>query len=77
MIFGKTLITKKVKIGGMSCNHCKSRVEKAFLDLKDVKSIEVDLENKIATIVLKKQLSDDIIKTTIEDLGFTFDGMQE
>ena len=77
MLFGKELTTKKVKIGGMSCNHCKSRVEKAFLDMKEVKSAEVDLENKLASLVLKKQIGEDIIKATVENLGFTFEGIEE
>ncbi len=77
MLFGKKLTTKKVKIGGMSCNHCKARVEKAFLDMKEVKSAEVDLENKLASLVLKKPIDEDIIKATVENLGFSFEGIEE
>lgn len=76
MLFEKNYINKTIKIGGMSCNHCKSRVEKALGELKEVKSVEVNLENKTALIVLKKQLSDEVIKNTIEQLGFSFEGVE-
>jgi len=76
MLFEKNYINKVVKIGGMSCNHCKARVEKALSDLKDVKSVEVDLENKIAKLILKKDISKDVLKSTIEDIGFQFEGIE-
>lgn len=77
MLFNKKEINKKVKVGGMSCEHCKLRVENALKNLNEVKSVNVDLENKIANIKLKKDISEDIIKNTIDDLGFTFEGIEE
>ncbi len=77
MLFEKNYISKTVKIGGMSCNHCKARVEKALGELKEVKSVEVNLDKKTAIIVLKKVLNDEVIKDTIENLGFSFEGTEE
>ena len=36
----------KVKIEGMSCNHCKMRVEKALKQVQGVDEVQVDLEGK-------------------------------
>ena len=76
MFFEKNYISKTVKIGGMSCNHCKNRIETAFKALDEVKSIDVSLENNTAVITLKKNLSDEVIRNTIEDLGFSFEGVE-
>jgi copper chaperone len=40
----------KIKIEGMSCNHCKMAVEKALAKINDVKSYTVDLDNGEAII---------------------------
>lgn len=37
-------------IAGMSCNHCKARVEKALNGVDGVNSVEVDLENGKAKV---------------------------
>jgi copper chaperone CopZ len=42
--------TLKLKIGGMSCNHCLMRVKKALESSPGVKSAEVDLASGTATV---------------------------
>lgn len=71
MLFKKKNIKKVMKIDGMSCNHCKNKIEKGVNELKEVKKVTVDLENKTATIILKKELNNNMIKSTIEELGFS------
>ncbi|MEF2919360.1 MAG: heavy metal translocating P-type ATPase [Acutalibacteraceae bacterium] len=61
-------MTKTVIIEGMMCPHCSGRVEKLLNDLQGV-TATVDLENKCATIT--GNVSDDTIKTTITDAGYT------
>lgn len=61
-------MTKTVIIEGMMCPHCSGRVEKLLNDLEGV-TATVDLENKCATIT--GNVSDDTIKTTITDAGYT------
>ncbi len=77
MFFRDDNINKIVKINGMSCNHCKLRVENALKSIKGVKFVEVNLEKRIASISLKKNLSDDVIKETIEDLGFSVEEIKD
>ena len=63
-------ITKTIFIEGMSCGHCSKRVEEALKSVDGVKSVSVSLEDKKAEIVLKKDISNEILKSTIEDIGF-------
>lgn len=69
-MFGGNKITKTIKIEGMSCGHCAKKVEKGLKEIKEVKSVRVDLEKKEATIVLKKEIDSNRLKTILEDLGY-------
>ena len=63
-------ITKTIFIEGMSCGHCSKRVEEALKSVKGVKSVAVSLEEKNAEVVLKVDVSNEILKAVIEDAGF-------
>jgi len=39
-----------LKVEGMTCNHCKMRVEKALQGVSGVESVQVDLAGKEATV---------------------------
>ena len=43
-------VKKVVTIEGMMCEHCKSKVEKALLELKDVSKVKVSLKDKTVII---------------------------
>ncbi len=64
---------KIIKIDGMSCSHCSTRVEKV-LNAIDGVSATVNLEDKTATLTLSCDVADDIIKEAVEDAGFTVVG---
>lgn len=57
-----------LKIEGMMCNHCKSRVEKILSSL-GVSEISVDLNNKLASFE-DNGVNLNEIKTAITDGGF-------
>lgn len=65
----KETVNKVINIEGMSCGHCKAGVEKALNDISGVKAV-VNLDKKIADVKLTKDISDDILKTAVENLGF-------
>ena len=67
----KKMETKTIKVEGMQCNHCKMSVEKALGAIEGVVKVEVNLENKTATIESTKQIDDNKIKALIEEEGFT------
>ena len=68
-MFGNKII-KTIFIEGMSCGHCSKRVEDTLKSVDGVKSVLVFLEEKRAEVVLKKDISNEILKTAIEDIGF-------
>lgn len=70
-MFGKEKITKEIYIDGMSCIHCAAKVENALKSLKQVSDATVDLENKKAVVKLKKELENSVLKSTVEELGYT------
>lgn len=71
----KEIAKKTIHIEGMSCGHCKASVEKALNAISGV-SAAVDLDKKIAAVKLTKEVSDDALKTAVEDLGFEVTGVE-
>ena len=63
-------ITKTIFIEGMSCGHCSKRVEEALKSVNGVKSVSVNLEKKKAEVVLKTDISNEVLKSAVEDVGF-------
>lgn len=56
---------KKIIITGMNCGHCVKRVTGLFEEQKEVKSVEVSLEQ--SSILLDSILSDEEIVSTLGD----------
>ncbi len=67
---------KTVKIEGMSCGHCTARVSAALMGLDGVENAEMSLENKTAVLTLSKDVSDDVIRETVDDTGFDVVGIE-
>ena len=59
---------KKILIEGMSCNKCVAHVKEALEELKDAKSIEVNLQEKYAKVDTTSD--DEEIKEKIDDAGY-------
>ena len=72
-MLGKKVV---VKIEGMSCAHCAKSVEEGIKKIEGVKSVKVDLENKNATITYKDEIDLDQVKATVEELEYTFVGVE-
>lgn len=60
---------KTVIVEGMTCEHCKSWVEKSINDI-DGAAAKVNLKKKEAIVSLEKEISDDEIRTAIEKAGY-------
>lgn len=65
----KIIATKTVIIEGMSCEHCKHRVEQRINDI-DGAAAKVHLKKKQAVVSLEKDVSDEQIRTVIEQAGY-------
>lgn len=68
----------KVKVNGMVCAFCAQGVKKTFKKNDAVEKIDVDLEQKVVTIDLKKgkTLNDDVVQKSITDAGFNVEKIE-
>lgn len=67
---GSIDMKKTMKIEGMSCSHCSTAVKKALEKLDGVTDVNVDLENKTATVDLSASVADGILARAVEDAGY-------
>ncbi len=58
-----------LKVEGMSCMHCKKKVETALKDL-GLKSVKVDIETGEVRYKENKKITTEQIKQTITNLGY-------
>lgn len=65
----KVIAQKTVIIEGMSCEHCKNRVENRINEM-DGAAAKVNLKKKEAVVSLEKEISDEQIRTIIEKAGY-------
>jgi copper ion binding protein len=61
---------KKMRIEGMSCEHCVRRVKNALEELSGVSNVQVDLGSKEATFDATDDVKDSDIKYAVEDAGY-------
>lgn len=67
---GESTMKKTIKIEGMTCGHCKKHVEKALNSIEGILNVEVDLENNMATFDVEDKVTDEIIRTKIDEEGY-------
>lgn len=60
----------KAIIEGMSCMHCVGHVKEALSELKGISNIKVSLEEKFAEFDSDGEVSENDIKSAIEDFGY-------
>lgn len=66
----KDVIMEKIKIGGMSCQHCVGSVKKALEAIEGLSEVEVNLEAGLASFV-NQGVAPEVIKNAISKIGFT------
>lgn len=62
----------EIRISGMSCTGCENRVENILKNIKNVESVNANYNTGIVEIETNdiKNLDIDVIKETLEDLGY-------
>ena len=66
----KKKMTKTMKIEGMMCPHCEARVKGLLEGLNEVDGAEVSHKSGTAVLTLNAEISDDALKTLIEQNGY-------
>lgn len=62
----------EIKISGMSCTGCENRVENVLKNIENIESVNANYNTGIVEIGTNdiKNLDIDVIKETLEDLGY-------
>lgn len=60
---------RTIIIEGMTCEHCKARVE-SRLNALDGVSAKVNLKKKTAVVSMEKDVEDEMIKKAVENAGY-------
>ena len=63
------MIKKLVEIEGMNCENCAKKVENVLYGLPEVESVEVNLSDKNAKIILNEEVDDLLIADVINSAG--------
>ncbi len=61
---------KTLTIEGMTCGHCKARVEKALAALEGITGVTVDLEAKTAVVEMTEAIADGVLTEAVDDAGY-------
>ena len=72
----KHMITRALKIEGMSCTHCSARVEKALNAIEGVEAA-VDLASGTARVVSPAGISKEAILAAVEEAGYQVISIEE
>ena len=73
---GAIQMEKVLNIEGMVCMNCVKHVDKALRELQGVKEVEVSLESRSAKVQMSGDISDDTLKSVIEDAGYQLVSIQ-
>jgi len=60
----------ELNIEGMECPACASKIEKSLAKITGIKNISVNLGAETAKIIYEKEIPLDIVKSTIDNLGY-------
>lgn len=72
----KTVITTKViTVEGMTCDHCKMRVERCINDM-DGAAAKVNLKKKEVIVSLAKEISEEELCNAIQKAGYEVTGIR-
>lgn len=63
-------IIKTLTVEGMMCGHCKARVEQVLSAVDGVEKAEVDLDKKMATVTLSRDIDCAELKKAVTDAGY-------
>lgn len=67
---------KIIDINGMSCEHCKARVEKALNAIDGVEA-KVELKKNRAIVNLKKDIDDKTLRDAVTEAGYEVAAINE
>jgi len=73
-MFHKKMI---IQIDGMHCDHCAKSVQDGLSQIDSIKGVKVDLNKKCVILSYKDSVDLKKVEQVIQDLGFTYKGVDE
>jgi len=67
------LMTHTYAVSGMTCNGCRSHVEKTLQEVEGVAEVEVSLEKKQAEITMEKHIPIEVFQQALKDHGGNYE----
>ena len=59
-----------LKVNGMMCGGCESRVKNAIKNIEGVENVTADHKTGKVIVISNNEVSEEIIKETLEDIGY-------
>ena len=69
-MFGLGNKKKTIAVEGMTCHHCEMAVEKALLEIGDIKSAKADHARKTVEVQFANELDMNLVRGKIEAAGY-------
>ena len=57
-------------VNGMMCGGCENRVKNAIKNIEGVENVTADYNTGKVIVILNNEVSEEIIKETLEDIGY-------
>ena len=67
-------MVKVLDVEGMMCGKCQAHVQKALEGIAGVKSVEVSLENKTASVTMESEIADEVLGGAVTEAGYEVKG---
>jgi copper chaperone len=61
---------KKIQIPAISCHHCKMTIERELRELKGIRQVQVNEEDKSLSVSWEEPLSWQKIRETLVEIGY-------
>lgn len=65
----------KVHVEGMSCNGCANSVKAAFSNIEGVSQVNVDLDEKQATLISSQELTKEKLEEALADTSYSVESL--
>lgn len=65
------MFEKTYSVAGMTCQHCVASVTEEVGELDGVRGVSVDLDTGSVTVTGGVELSDDAVRSAVEEAGYT------
>ena len=63
--------TQNFTVVGMTCGHCVASVTEEVTEIAGVSNVDVDLASGNVTVTATEPVSDDAIRTAVEEAGYS------